>query len=669
MVKSRGSGPQSALPADGAQRHAASGHARPYLGKWMFMLILAACIALLSASSSLGASFQPGFNSETLEADDDGSTGVVGLPFSIDFFGSTYNSLYVNNNGNVTFQAPLSEFTPEGLTTFGSPIIAPFWADVDTEVEGSALVTYGAGTVGGRPAFGVNWPGVDCYVTPGGGLDTFQLVLIDRSDIAPGDFDIEFNYSGINWDSGEASGGGPNCRGGTAAAVGYTNGSSNAFELAGSFTNDAFIDGGSHALVSGSQNSAVPGRYIFPVRAGGEGGSVTGTVDDNASPAQPVAGALVSACVTGTGSTHCYLGNTGSDGSYAILGVPAGSYVASVSPPAGSAFNQATSPKFTVTGTEPATENFTLTGPTPPPDGTVVTGYGETTIGGNKVPVINWSVQSPISTKACKGGTVTATITAENSNTGTTETSAPATLTENPAGSGTFTGSLPAVYPLHGQGSVTITAANCPNPAQDESISFTIYIDPSGTVVDANNGNAPVAGATVTLLSSDSLTGTFTAVPSGSAVMSPANRTNPDTSHENGAFGWDTVPGYYEVEATKAGCGTSTTPAFQVPPPVTNLQLVLHCPVGLHVETTTLPNATRGAAYSTQLVAAGGAAPYKWKKTSKLPKGMKLSKTGVLSGTPSSKATPGPYSIGVLVGDATKKPKHTATATLTLNVS
>jgi Nidogen-like/Carboxypeptidase regulatory-like domain len=642
----------------------AHGHAR---ARRLWMVVLAGLalalsgLALVSATPAHAAPFEPGFTENTLAPNDDGSTGVVNLPFPIDFFGNTYSSLYVNNNGNVTFQESLSSYTPEGLTTYGSPIIAPFWADVDTAVPGSAVVSYGNGTVAGHPAFGVNWPGVDCYVTTGGGLNTFQMVLIDRSDIAPGDFDIEFNYSGITWDSGQASGGDGTCRNGTSAAVGYTNGSTNAFELAGSFVNAAFIDGGAHALISGSQNSAVAGRYIFPVRAGGEGGSVVGTVTGSAS--EPVGGALVSVCATGPGSKSCFLGNTGSDGTYSVLGVPAGTYVATVSPPTGSPDNQASSPPFEVTGTAASTENFTLAGPTPPPNGTVVSGVGNTTIGGVQVPVIYWTAQSPISTHACKGGTVTATITAEE------QTTAPVTLTENPAGSGTFTGALPAVYPLHGNGVVSIKVTGCPAPSEDETVSFTIYIDPSGTVVDGNKGNAPVAGATVTLLSSDSLTGTFTPVANGSPVMSPANRTNPDTSHANGSFGWDTVPGYYEVEASKAGCGKTMTAAFQIPPAVENLQLVLHCPTGFYIETETIPNATRGSIYSTQLVAANGTAPYKWKKAAALPKGMKLGKTGVLSGKPSAKLAAGDYAVKVLVTDASKPAKKTASATLTLHVS
>ena len=68
------------------------------------------------------------------------------------------------------------------------------------------------------------------------------------------------------------------------------------------------------------------------------------------------------------------------------------------------------------------------------------------------------------------------------------------------------------------------------------------------------------------------------------------------------------------MRATKPKCGTVTTEAFQVPPPQTNLELVLHCVIGFAIETENLPDAARGAAYSAQLEAGEGTTPYKWKK-------------------------------------------------------
>ena len=92
--------------------------------------------------------------------------------------------------------------------------------------------------------------------------------------------------------------------------------------------------------------------------------------------------------------------------------------------------------------------------------------------------------------------------------------------------------------------------------------------------------------------------------------------------------------------------------------------------VGLHVTTNSLPDATIGVPYTAHLQALGGVSPYRWKLTAgKLPKGFKLSKAGVLSGTAKAKKDPiGPYPITVEVTDATRKIHQTATAALTLNV-
>ena len=43
----------------------------------------------------------------SLAANDDGSTASVGIGFEVNYFGQRYSDLYVNNNGNVTFDAPL----------------------------------------------------------------------------------------------------------------------------------------------------------------------------------------------------------------------------------------------------------------------------------------------------------------------------------------------------------------------------------------------------------------------------------------------------------------------------------------------------------------------------------------------------------------------------------
>jgi hypothetical protein len=212
----------------------------------------------------------------------------------------------------------------------------------------------------------------------------------------------------------------------------------------------------------------------------------------------------------------------------------------------------------------------------PLPNETTITGFGKTTEGSKEVPVVNWSKESPITTKGCKGGKVVISVEAENTETKKFE-HREATLTESPAGSGKFSGDIPVMKPLHGKATVKITVSGCEHSSEDIVVEIKIYIDPSGTVVDGNHEDAPLWEATVTLLTSATETGTYTAVENGSEVMSPMNRVNPDKTRENGAFGWEVIEGFYKVEASKTGCGTATTPAFHVPPAVENLEIVLHC--------------------------------------------------------------------------------------------
>lgn len=209
---------------------------------------------------------------DTLPPNDDASTELVDIGFTIDFFGTDYSALYVNNNGNVTFTAPLPEFTPEPIVGAATPIIAPFWADVDTRAAGSAAVTFAQITVGDRDAFCVAWEGVGYFNTHDDKLNGFELLLIDRSDVAAGDFDIVFTYSQVQWETGDASGG-TDGLGGSSARAGYSNGEGStpatSLELPGSAVNGAFLDSNlDTGLIHNSRGSDVSGTYVFPVRNG-----------------------------------------------------------------------------------------------------------------------------------------------------------------------------------------------------------------------------------------------------------------------------------------------------------------------------------------------------------------------------------------------------------------
>ncbi|HZT39303.1 MAG TPA: nidogen-like domain-containing protein [Bryobacteraceae bacterium] len=244
-------------------------------------------VGMLAASAAFGGAIVSGFNTTSDGRNDDGTytapsgctNGVNGgtcagslvpVGFNLNFFGVTSNSIYINTNGNVTLDAPLSTFTPFGLTATTRQIIAPFFADVDTRNPSSGVVTFGTGTFDGRNAFGVNWINVGYFNSKVDKTNSFQLLLVDRTDTGPGNFDIVFNYDQIQWETGDASNG-VNGLGGSSARVGFSNGTGNpgtSFELAGSAIPGALIDGGPNALITHDLNSNVLGRYIFNARNG-----------------------------------------------------------------------------------------------------------------------------------------------------------------------------------------------------------------------------------------------------------------------------------------------------------------------------------------------------------------------------------------------------------------
>lgn len=235
-----------------------------------------------------------GFRTYSLPRNDDGYTGAIALEFPLNYFGVTYTRIFVNNNGNVTLDAGMGTYTPFDLTSTSRPIIAPFFADVDTRGTASSLVTYGYDTVDGRRAFGVNWINVGYYSSRTDKLNSFQLVLIERPDTGNGNFDIEFNYDQILWETGSASGG-SNGFGGYSARAGYSNGTrapGTYYEFTGSAIPGSLLDSNtSTGLIYGRVNSSQNGRYRFFVRSGAVNNGLT--VSPSTLPADGTSNAVI----------------------------------------------------------------------------------------------------------------------------------------------------------------------------------------------------------------------------------------------------------------------------------------------------------------------------------------------------------------------------------------
>lgn len=165
-----------------------------------------------------------------LPAGDDGSSGLITLPFTFSFYGTNYTSLYINNNGNVTFGNSLSTFSATAFPSAGNKIVAPFWGDVDTR-NGNGQVLYKI-----TPhAIYVNWQAVGYYNSMGDKLNTFQLILTDGTDPSvPDGQNIAFCYQDMQWTTGSASSG-VNGFGGTPATAGANKGDNALFFMLARF--------------------------------------------------------------------------------------------------------------------------------------------------------------------------------------------------------------------------------------------------------------------------------------------------------------------------------------------------------------------------------------------------------------------------------------------------
>lgn len=147
---------------------------------------------------------------------------ALNLGFDLTFFGRTYNHLYLNNNGNVSFGAGISAYVPEGPTGALAPVISVFFGDVDTRHANSGVMHYQLGS----DQLVVTWHQVGSYNQQGAALNSFQLVLRGDGYMTPaGEGKIGFFYGDMNWEQTSTS---------QTAAVGFGDGAGNSVVIAGS---------------------------------------------------------------------------------------------------------------------------------------------------------------------------------------------------------------------------------------------------------------------------------------------------------------------------------------------------------------------------------------------------------------------------------------------------
>jgi len=97
------------------------------------ILVLVILLPIQVADAVLPFPFGEAANDTFTFYNDDGSSGVFPLPEPMPFLGDVVEQVYQNTNGDITFDSPYSDFTPEIIPSSSvPPMIAVFWSDVDT---------------------------------------------------------------------------------------------------------------------------------------------------------------------------------------------------------------------------------------------------------------------------------------------------------------------------------------------------------------------------------------------------------------------------------------------------------------------------------------------------------------------------------------------------------
>jgi hypothetical protein len=120
--------------------------------------------------------------------DDDSSSEELG--FSFDFYGTLYERVFINNNGNLSFEQWFSTFSATGFPSSSFQMVAPFWADVDT---GDSF-----------DVFAVAWDHVGHFNEQGDLRNTFQVVISDGNEpsMGPTGTNVCFCYEDMSWTTG-----------------------------------------------------------------------------------------------------------------------------------------------------------------------------------------------------------------------------------------------------------------------------------------------------------------------------------------------------------------------------------------------------------------------------------------------------------------------------------
>src|SRR4029453_17542427 len=126
------------------------------------------------------AAFRTALGRRLTLTDDDSKSETI--PFAFSYYGRSFTSVFVNSDGNLTFEEADSASTTRGFARLlgGPPRVAPFFADLDPSAGGHVFVAAAA------DAFTVTWCGVPGFESPQS--MTVQVVLLPQGSV-----DIRFD--------------------------------------------------------------------------------------------------------------------------------------------------------------------------------------------------------------------------------------------------------------------------------------------------------------------------------------------------------------------------------------------------------------------------------------------------------------------------------------------
>ncbi len=124
---------------------------------------------------------------------DDGVVPLA-LPFPVKFYGVTWNRIYLNANGSVSFNRGFTAYTNASLPRYWAPTIYPFWDDLNDN-QGGDICSYYEPAEG---AFIIEWSDVPHHNL--GSSESFEVIIYDPTlfPTANGDATIEVRYHDVS---------------------------------------------------------------------------------------------------------------------------------------------------------------------------------------------------------------------------------------------------------------------------------------------------------------------------------------------------------------------------------------------------------------------------------------------------------------------------------------